>query len=154
MGISKALQAIAASTPAPSPSTHAPPSLRPCALRNSPRGLSARPPSVFLRISVFPFLAVSPPRLLPPPNLRPRSPGLETPRRSPGHNGVFHGFLRTLHYREGNTGVCLSSAHEKERGFDRGSYFFLIYNPEAPCSRPRRPRAGAAEHVSRRRGFA
>lgn len=33
--------------------------------------------------------------------------------------------------------MFLSSAHEKERGFDRGSYFFLIYNLEAPCSRPR-----------------
>lgn len=25
----------------------------------------------------------------------------------------------------------------RERGFDRGGYFFLIYNPEAPLSRPR-----------------
>lgn len=105
---------------------------------------------VFLRISVFPFLLVSPPLLLPPPNLRPRSAGLETPRRSPGHNGAFHGFLHTLHHGEGNTGVFLSSAQEKERGFDRGSYFFLIYNPEAPCSRPQRPRAEAKQRVSRR----
>lgn len=86
----------------------------------------------------------------PPPPL----PGLETPRRSRGHNGVFHGFLHTLHHGEGNTGVFPSSAPEKERGFDRGSYFFLIYNPEALCSRPQRPRAGATERVSRRRGFA
>lgn len=143
----------ATSTPAPSPHTHPLPSLRPRARRNSPpRFVSS--PSVFLRISVFPFLSVSLPLLLPPPNLRPRSPGLETPRRSPGHNGAFHGFLHTLHHGEGNMGVFLSSAHEKERSFDRGSYFYLIYNPEAQCSRPRRPLAGAAERVSRRGGFA
>lgn len=92
--------------------------------------------SVFLRISVFPFLSVS---LLHSSYPRPRSPGLETPRRRPGHSGAFHGFLHTLHHGEGNTGVFLSSAHEKERGFDKGGYFFLIYNPEAQCSRPRRP---------------
>lgn len=121
--------------------------------RNSPSGFVVAP-SVFLRISVFPFLPVSPLHLLPPPNLRPRSPGLETPWRSPGHNGVFHGFLHTFHHGEGNTGVFPSSAPEKERGFDRGSYFFLIYNPEALCSWPQRPRAGATERVSKRRGFA
>lgn len=100
----------------------------------SPRFVSSL--SVFLRISVFPFLSVS---LLHSSYPRPRSPGLETPRRSPGHSGAFHGFLHTLHHGEGNTGVFLSSAHEKERGFDKGGYFFLIYNPEAQCSRPRWP---------------
>lgn len=33
-------------------------------------------------------------------------------------------------------GVFLSSAHEKERSFDRGGYFYLIYNPKARCSGP------------------
>lgn len=86
---------------------------------------------------------VSPPLPLPPPSLRPRSPGLETPRKSPGHNGAFHGFLHTLHPGEGNTGVFLSSAHERERGFDGGSYCFLIYNPEPQVpagGREREPR--------------
>lgn len=127
--------------PPPGPSPRTPGrSPGPCARRNPPprRGWV---PSVFLRI--FPFLSLSPPLPLPPPSLRPRSPGLETPRKSPGHNGAFHGFLHTLHPREGNTGVFLSSAHERERGFDGCSYCFLIYNPEpqvpAGC-REREPR--------------
>lgn len=131
-----------------------PPTTFPATVRSqefSPRFVSST--SVFLRICLSLSVGLSS-LLLPPPNLRPRSPGLETPRRSPGHNGAFHGFFHALHHREGNTGVFLSSAHEKERGSDRGSYFFLIYNAKAPCSWPQRPRAGAAERVSRRGGFA
>lgn len=33
-------------------------------------------------------------------------------------------------------GVFLSSAHEKERSFDRGSYFYLIYNPRLSAPGP------------------
>ena len=132
--------------PLPAPAPPPPAAATPRSPGFSPRLVSA--PSVFLRISVFPAPRVPAPRLLPPPRLRPRSAGLETPRRSRGHNGAFHGFLHTLHHREGNTGVFLSSAHEEERGFDRGSYFFLIYSPEAPCSRPggreQEPRNGFA----------
>ena len=104
-----------------------------------------------LSLSLSVDLSSTPPAPAPPP---PPLPRVGNSVEEPGSQWCVSRFPSHAPPRGGEHGGVPFACPRERKSFDRGSYFFLIYNPEVPCSRPRRPRAGAEQRVSRRGGFA